>query len=81
MKAEKCEGFIDRINGESSIPAKFSVSGLLRVEGWLATSVDKGTLPEAVYAILTDTQDRYKYLKAHFIHRPDVGPYFKKNRN
>lgn len=33
----------------SAVPKQFSVSNLLEVNDWLAASVDKATLPEAVY--------------------------------
>lgn len=76
--AEKCDGFIDVINGISPAPVKFSASSLLEVSGWLAVSVDKSVLPEAVYVVLTDTQGKNKYLRTRVTSRPDVGAFFKK---
>jgi len=73
-----CEGSIDVINDMSPLPAKLSISGLLEVSGWLATSFNQAALPEAVYVVLTDEQGNRKYLKTHNTPRPDVGAYFKK---
>jgi hypothetical protein len=78
MAAEKCDGSIDVVNGMSPTPAKFSASTLLNVNGWLAVSVDKAALPEAVYVVLTDDLGNHKYLRTRRTPRPDVGAYFKK---
>lgn len=76
--AEKCDGSIDAINDTFPAPAKFAASNLLRVSGWSAASVNMGTLPEAVYVVLTDDQGNHKYLKTRPTSRPDVGAHFKK---
>lgn len=78
--AEKCDGSIDAVNDTSPAPAKFAASSLLSVSGWLAASVDKAILPEAVYVVLTDEQGNHKYLRTHLTPRPDVGAYFKKTK-
>ncbi len=75
---EKCDGFIDGVNGMSPAPTQFSASGLLRVNGWLAASIDKATLPEAVFVILTDDHGNHSYLRTRRTPRPDVGGLFKK---
>lgn len=75
---EECSGSIDVVNNISPSPATFSTSGVLRVSGWLAASIEKPSLPEAVYLILTDELGNHKYLRAHSAARPDVGAYFKK---
>jgi hypothetical protein len=74
---EECEGNIDMVNGIPFTAEKLSTSGLLSMSGWLATSVNKGSLPEAVYVILTDTQGKHLYFKTRRMPRPDVGEYFK----
>lgn len=76
--AEKCDGAIDVVNDTSPAPAKVSVSNLLRINGWLAVSVEKTALRGAVYVVLTDVQGKHKYLRTHATPRPDVGAYFKK---
>lgn len=78
ITAEKCEGSMDVVNGTSPLPAKLTVSGLLKVNGWLAASVEKALLPEAVYVVLTDAKGKHQYLNTHATQRPDVGAYFKK---
>ena len=74
--AEKCDGFIDDINGMSPMPAKLFLKSRLKISGWLVASTDKAVLPEAVYVLLTDRQGNHKYLKTHLILRPDVGEYY-----
>ena len=78
VMADKCDGNIDSVNGETPSPATFPNSAKLRVSGWLAVSVDKATLPEAIYVVVTDAQGKRNYLKTHVKTRPDVGAYFKK---
>jgi hypothetical protein len=78
IAAEKCDGSIDVVNGMFPTPAKFSASALLNVNGWLAVSVDKAALPEAVYVVLTDAQGKHKYLRTRVTFRPDLGAHFKK---
>ena len=78
VMADKCDGSIDSVNGTTPSQATFPNSAKLMVSGWLAVSVDKATLPEAIYVVLTDAQGNRKYLKTHVKTRPDVGAYFKK---
>lgn len=77
-EAEKCDGSIDVVNGTNPAPAKFSASGLLSVNGWLTASVNKATLPEAVYVVLTDDKGNHSYLRTRRKSRPDVGAHFNK---
>jgi hypothetical protein len=76
--AEKCDGGIDMVNGESPPPRTVYTSGLLEVQGWLALSVDRAVLPEAVYIVLTDSQGKHRYLRTRAMLRPDVGAAFKR---
>lgn len=76
---EKCDGSIDVVNDVTAVSTGLSVSGgLLRVTGWIVDSVEKGTLPKAVYVVLTDDKGNHKYLRTKTFSRPDVGGYFKK---
>ena len=86
--AKKCDGVIEAINTPppiggllllgrpTPVPADLAVSNYLFVSGWLAASVDKGTLPEAVYVVLTDSQGRHKFLRTRQIIRPIVGAHY-----
>ncbi len=76
--AEKCNGSIDMFNGTTPIPTELLASNSLEVSGWLASSVENATLPDAVYVVLTDAQGENKYLETHMIPRPDVAASFKK---
>jgi len=78
VTAEKCDGSIDVINGISPPPAQLSTSGLLKMTGWVAISVDKGTLPEAVFMVLSDDKGNHKFFKTRSTSRSDVGAHFKK---
>ncbi len=78
ITADSCDGYIDEVNSISPPPAKVSVSTLLYVNGWLAASIEKATLPEAVYLVLTDAQGKHKYLKTRTTIRPDLGSHFQK---
>jgi hypothetical protein len=74
--ADACDGSIDKIN-HSPTAAGLSASGVLEVDGWLAPSVARGKLADAVYVVLTDVQGHRHYLKTHLSPRPDVAAYFK----
>lgn len=76
--AVQCDGAIDAINGASFVPREYSASSLLSINGWLATSVEKGTLPDAVYVTLTNEQGKYIFIRTRHIPRPDVADFFKK---
>lgn len=78
ITAKKCDGSIDVINTMSPIPAKISASKLLEINGWSAASVDKATLPESVYIVLTNEEGKHQFVKTHKTARSDVGAYFKK---
>lgn len=77
-KARKCDGSIDVVNNTSPLAEKLVVSGLLKVNGWLAVSTEEALLPEAVYVVLTDQKGKHIYLDTHVTPRPDVGANFKK---
>jgi len=78
ITVDRCDGNIDEVNGISPPPEKVSVSTLLYANGWLAASIEKATLPEAIYMVLTDAQGKHKYLKTRTTIRPDVGSHFQK---
>jgi hypothetical protein len=74
--AEKCDGIIDSINNITPVSLGYSVSNVLNVSGWLAASIDKGTLPDSVYIVFTDKHGIHSYLKTRRTLRPDVGGHF-----
>ena len=76
--AEKCDGFIDIINGMPSSTMTLSVSNYLQVQGWLVESVANSVLAESTYVVLTDLQNQHKSLHTHVMSRPDVGAHFNK---
>lgn len=76
--AEKCDGYIDAINGVSPTPLHVSVSGLLNVRGWLAKSAEEGLLPDSVLLVLKSSKGGNTFIETHKTPRPDVGAYFKK---
>jgi hypothetical protein len=78
MTAQKCDGSIDAINHTSPVPEKLSASNVLTVSGWVAASVDRAILPEAVYAVLTDAHGSHRFFRTHRTPRLDVGGAFRK---
>lgn len=78
INREKCDGFIDIVNGSNLSSAQISTSSLLRAEGWLAISVDKPTLPDAVFLVLIDDRGNYFFFETRRTLRPDVGAAFHK---
>lgn len=77
INAKECIGSIDTINGIAPVPLKLSMSNILKINGWIATSINEMALPESVYIVLTDSQNNHKFLKTKTTARPDVGNYFK----
>ena len=79
IQAEKCDGSIDAINGITPAPEHIDLkSGFIHINGWLASSVEKGTLPEETYVVFTDIEHNQKFLKVRTVSRGDVGGSFKK---
>ncbi|MEB0013781.1 hypothetical protein QN379_13960 [Glaciimonas sp. Gout2] len=78
--SEKCNGVIDMVNDKPPRSAGIVIANLLRVNGWLADSIEKATLPEAVYITLTDENGKRRYLNTRRILRADVGSHFKDSR-
>jgi hypothetical protein len=79
IKREKCDGSIDAINGTSPSSGRIGASGTLRVEGWLANSIDRPALPDAVYLVLVDDKGNQFFFETRQVLRPDVGAHFKKS--
>ncbi len=73
----KCNGNIDMVDNMSPASERILVSGMLRVNGWLATSLDKAMLQDTVYVVLTDDHGNRSYLRTQRTPRPDVGEYLK----
>lgn len=77
VRASKCDGSIDVINGLSPQP-KMKINRLLTASGWLASSLSNGTPSEAVYIVLGDTTGKRTFVKAKATSRVDVANAFKK---
>jgi hypothetical protein len=78
IQAEKCDGAVDVVNHITPVPEHIDLKSFIRIEGWLASSVEKGTLPEETYVVFTDSENNQKFLKVRAVSREDVGAYFKK---
>ncbi|MCF5564172.1 hypothetical protein GIV63_03440 [Pseudomonas sp. PA-3-10C] len=78
VQAEKCDGFIDTVNGITPAPEHIDLNSFIRIDGWLASSVEKGIIPEETYVVFTDSEHNQKFLKVRAVSRGDVGGYFKK---
>lgn len=79
IQAEKCNGSIDAINDISPTPEHIELkSGFIHINGWLVSSVEKGTLPEETYVAFTDIEHNQKFLKVRTAPRGDIAGYFKK---
>ena len=57
---------------------ELSSAGFLNVQGWLAKSIDQGTLPESVLLVLVDGENKRAFIPTQRTPRPDVGATFKK---
>ena len=77
LKASKCEGSIDAINGQQ-VRSSIKVGRLLSATGWLASSLEQGTLPEAAYMVLTDESGKRSFVKGSPVSRPDVSKAYSK---
>jgi hypothetical protein len=76
-----CHGFIDKIDDtfiNTKEASSLLTSGLLRANGWLAVSFDKGILPDAVYVVLTDRFGRHSYLTTDQTVRHDFNTFAKR---
>ncbi|WP_449101562.1 hypothetical protein [Pseudomonas veronii] len=78
IQAEKCDGSIDTVNGITPTPEHINLKSFININGWLASSVEKGILPEETYVVFTDSEHNQKFLKVRAVSRGDVGVYFKK---
>jgi hypothetical protein len=78
IKRDKCDGAIDAVNGTSPSSERISISGLLKVQGWLASSVDKPRLPDAAVLFLIDDKGNQSFFQTRRTVRPDVGTAFGK---
>lgn len=78
VQAEKCDGSIDVINQITPAPEHINLNGIMHINGWLASSVEKGAIPEETYIVFTDSESNHKFLKTHAVLRRDVGDYFKR---
>lgn len=72
----KCDGSIDSVNG-ATLPSSFKARSLIKVNGWLAKSAEKGDLPDSTYLVLTKRSGERVFMKTAQSQRPDVAAYFK----
>jgi hypothetical protein len=72
-----CVGSIDVINGLPSQNTA-TTSGLLNVDGWLATSDDEGLNPATPFIALRDKNGQLKLIETRVVERPDVAAAYKK---
>jgi hypothetical protein len=77
--AERCDGYIDSVNGGLPGPSGFTASGHLKIDGWLAKSVKQDVPPpQSVLVVLTDGNGRNIFIKTRHKPRPDVAAVFGK---
>ena len=76
--AEKCYGNIDSVNGTSPVPKLFSTTNILNTEGWLATSVSEGLVPDSVLVVLRDENGTNTFIQAQRKAHVWAGNRFKK---
>lgn len=74
----ECFGCIDSVNEVMSVPKQLSTSHLLKVSGWIVSSLESSSLPDAVFLVLSDKEGKHKLIKTRAISRPDVGAHFNK---
>ncbi|MCK1783831.1 hypothetical protein L9Z73_05485 [Pseudomonas sp. TNT11] len=77
LKAQKCAGGIDAINGRPAT-SSIKVGRGLSVTGWLASSLEDGTVPDAAYLVLTDESGKRSFVKGAVAARPDVAKAYNK---
>ncbi|MNJ52737.1 hypothetical protein D3C77_480880 [compost metagenome] len=70
-----CSGGIDIING---LPAAKTItaSGLLSVDGWLATPTDEGLRPATAFVALRNKNGQLRLIETRVVERPDVAAGF-----
>ncbi|MDD4649214.1 MAG: hypothetical protein PHO79_04250 [Desulfoplanes sp.] len=73
------EGYIDTINAARPNQNTITVHNLLYVQGWLADSIQNGTIPEQTFITLQNNAGNIFYAKTKKHPRPDVAKYFKKS--
>ena len=78
--ADRCDGYIDYVNGMAPAPLEFNASKRLSINGWLALSIEKGLLPESVKVVLMGQNGQIYLIQTKKVPRPDVGRYHKNNQ-
>ena len=72
-----CEGSIDLMNGAAPASIVLGGSDLLKIQGWLIHSTQKGTLFDKTYLTLTDEKGKRIFILTSGEQRPDIGVAFK----
>lgn len=74
---DSCEGSIDLMNGAAPGPITVLGSDLLKIQGWLVKSTQKGTLFDKTYLTLTDEGGKRIFVLTNAEPRPDIGVAYK----
>jgi hypothetical protein len=76
--AKKCEGVIDAING-AKLPTNgvLSASGILKVSGWMALSIENNSVPKSTGIMLVNAVGKGYFFRGNPVKRVDVGSYLK----
>ena len=78
QKKVSCEGNIDQINGKAMADSIIDVSGIFSVNGWLAYSTKSGELYDKIFVVITDSNDKKKFISTRKVNRLDVSNAFNK---
>lgn len=71
-----CSGNIDTINAISPSATNTELSGVTRVQGWLAESSQTGVLMDKTYVTLMDADGKRFFISTSVVSRPDVVSFF-----
>lgn len=74
--AAHCDGNIDVLNDKPVTPTTLSSRAIVKLRGWMTSVATGPDLPDAVYAVLTDSEGKATLLKTARQPRPDVAAYF-----
>ena len=80
VMAEQCDGSIDLLDGASPQrpPAVNNGSRWISAAGWLAESVEAGSVPGETYLVFEAADGTRRFAATHNSQRPDVAAYFRR---
>ncbi len=73
---EHCEHSVDLVNGLPLSEFRHETARVLSLQGWMLVSAADGSVPQDVFAAVTDSNGQVSYVKALHYPRPDVAAYF-----